>query len=174
MLRIAHRQSKDIDLFVPDPQYLGYVNPRLSDVAEGISTEYEEAAEYIKLYLPDGEIDVVVGESLTSAPFEEIDYHGRIIRVETSAEIIAKKMWHRGDRAKARDLFDLGAVATAEPGAIERAKPFMERHGAAFLQGLVDREEHLREEYIAIDAIGKPIDFDECLNVTRTIIRPLL
>jgi len=30
MLRLAHRQSKDIDLFVPDPQYLGYVNPRLS------------------------------------------------------------------------------------------------------------------------------------------------
>lgn len=28
MLRIAHRQAKDIDLFVPDPQYLGYVNLR--------------------------------------------------------------------------------------------------------------------------------------------------
>ncbi len=33
MLRHAHRLSKDIDLFVPDPQYLGFVNPRLSDVA---------------------------------------------------------------------------------------------------------------------------------------------
>jgi hypothetical protein len=38
MLRLAHRQSKDIDLFVPDPQYLGYINPRLSDAAEDIST----------------------------------------------------------------------------------------------------------------------------------------
>jgi hypothetical protein len=28
MLRIGHRQSKDIDLFVPDPQYLGFVNQR--------------------------------------------------------------------------------------------------------------------------------------------------
>lgn len=45
MLRIAHRQSKDIDLFVPDPQYLGFVNPRLSDVAESITADYEEAAE---------------------------------------------------------------------------------------------------------------------------------
>ena len=34
MLRIAHRMSKDIDLFVPDPQALGFVNPRLSDAAE--------------------------------------------------------------------------------------------------------------------------------------------
>lgn len=52
MLRLGHRLSKDIDLFVPDPQYLGFVNPRLSDVAEGISRDYEEAAEYIKLVLP--------------------------------------------------------------------------------------------------------------------------
>lgn len=28
MLRLAHRHSKDIGLFVPDPQYLGYVTPR--------------------------------------------------------------------------------------------------------------------------------------------------
>lgn len=30
MLRHAHRQSKDIDIFVPDPQYLGFVTPRLA------------------------------------------------------------------------------------------------------------------------------------------------
>ncbi len=29
MLRYQHRRSKDIDIFVPDPQYLGYVSPRL-------------------------------------------------------------------------------------------------------------------------------------------------
>jgi hypothetical protein len=34
MLRYQHRRSKDIDIFVPDPQYLGYVSPRLSDLAE--------------------------------------------------------------------------------------------------------------------------------------------
>ena len=56
MLRIGHRQSKDIDLFVPDPQYLGFVNPRLSEVAEETSTDYEEASEYLKFYLPSGEI----------------------------------------------------------------------------------------------------------------------
>lgn len=36
-LGIGHRQSKDIDLFVPDPKYLGYLNPRLSDAAEQIT-----------------------------------------------------------------------------------------------------------------------------------------
>jgi hypothetical protein len=48
MLRHAHRLSKDIDLFVPDPQYLGFVNPRLSDMAAELCTRYVEAMEFIK------------------------------------------------------------------------------------------------------------------------------
>jgi hypothetical protein len=48
MLRLGHRLSKDIDLFVPHPQYLGYVNPRLSDVAEEVSSDYEENAEFLE------------------------------------------------------------------------------------------------------------------------------
>ena len=39
MLRYGHRLSKDIDIFVPDPQYLGFVSPRLSDVAERVTSE---------------------------------------------------------------------------------------------------------------------------------------
>jgi hypothetical protein len=42
MLRVAHRHSKDIDLFVNEPQYLGYVNPRLSEPAEAVTTDYED------------------------------------------------------------------------------------------------------------------------------------
>lgn len=174
MLRIAHRQSKDIDLFVPDPQYLGYVNPRLSDVAESISTDYEEAAEFIKFFLREGEIDIVVGTPLTDIPYETIEYRGRLIRVETSAEIIAKKMWHRGDRAKGRDLFDLCAVATAEPDQLKMAEPFMARHGAEFLQALVDRDDVLRREFAAIDVIDRAMDFDRCVRRAEEIIAPLV
>lgn len=49
MLRYQHRRSKDIDIFMPDPQYLGHVTPRLSDVAEAISQDYVEGAGYVKL-----------------------------------------------------------------------------------------------------------------------------
>jgi len=174
MLRIGHRQSKDIDLFVPDPQYLGYVNPRLSDVAESVSTDYEESAEFIKFFLREGEIDVVVGSSLTDDPYEVVEYRGRTIRVETSAEIIAKKMWHRGDRAKARDLYDLCAVATAEPAQLKLAEPFMVRHGAKFLQALVDYEDVLRRQFAEIDVIGRRLDFDRCAKKAKSIIEPLL
>ena len=117
---------------------------------------------------------MVVGTSLTEDPSETIDYRGRLIRVETSAEIVAKKMWHRGDRAKGRDLFDLCAVGAAEPEQLRIAAPFMVRHGAAFLQALVEREDVLRREFAEIDVIGAGLDFDQCVGQARAIIRPLL
>ena len=174
MLRIGHRQSKDIDLFVPDPRYLGFVNPRLSDEAEQVSADYEENAEFIKLFLPAGEIDIVVGAALTDQSFEVVRHAGRDIKFETSAEIIAKKMWHRGNQARARDLFDLCAVAVAEPGAIELAAPFMGKHGAAFLRRLHERAEFVEAEFIAIDTIGFQRPFAQCLPQAHSIIEPIL
>ena len=70
MLRHGHRRSKDVDLFVPDPQYLGYITPRLSDVAASITEDYVEAAGYVKLILEEGEIDFVAAPTLTRKPFE--------------------------------------------------------------------------------------------------------
>lgn len=174
MLRIGHRQSKDIDLFVPDPQYLGYINPRLSDAAEQVSTDYQENAEFIKFFLPAGEIDVVVGTALTDRPFDVVFHAGRYIKVETCAEIIAKKMWHRGNRATARDLFDLCAVADAEPGAIELAAPFMTKHGAAFLRQLRERAEFVQAEFNAIDVLGYQRPFAQCVEQAHSILEPLL
>lgn len=174
MLRLGHRQSKDIDLFVPDPQYLVYLSPRLSDVAEQITTEYEENAEFIKLFLPAGEIDIVVGTPLTSHPFDVVRHAGRDIRVETCAEIIAKKMWHRGHRAKARDLYDLCAVADAQPQAIGVAAPFFRKHGAAFLARLQDRADLAEAEFEAIDSMALHRSFAHCLRQARSIIEPLL
>ncbi|WP_265300749.1 nucleotidyl transferase AbiEii/AbiGii toxin family protein [Verminephrobacter eiseniae] len=173
MLRFDHRFSKDIDLFVPDPQYLGHVNPRLGGPAEELTSEYEESAEFIKLQLPEGEIDVVVGAPLTAPNFEIVEYERRPIRVETSAEIIAKKMWHRGDQAKARDLFDLCAVATFEPDAIEVARPFMRRHAAAFLRRLDARAEMAELEFDEIEASSFRMSFRECLVLAHTILDPL-
>ena len=174
MLRLGHRQSKDIDIFVPDPQYLGYVNPRLSDVAEQVSTDYEENAEFVKLFLPAGEIDIVVGAALTRQPFDVVTYAGREIKFETCAEIIAKKMWHRGDQARARDLYDLCAVASTEPQAIQLAAPFFRKHGAAFLQRLENRSELAQAEFEAIDFIGYQRHFAQSLEQASSIIKPIL
>ncbi|CAN7744788.1 nucleotidyl transferase AbiEii/AbiGii toxin family protein [Variovorax sp. LjRoot84] len=164
MLRLNHRFSKDIDLFVPDPQYLGHFSPRLTDVAEALTTEYEEAAEYTKLFLPAGEIDIVVGTSLTDNAWDAVQYQGRTIRVESCAEIVAKKMHHRGNLAKARDLFDLCAVADMEPEAIEVARPFFVKHGKAFLQRLRDYKDLANDEFDKIDRLAYDRSFDYCLG----------
>lgn len=170
MLRLKHRHSRDIDLFVPDPQYLGYVTPRLSETAETLTTDYVEAAEYVKLLLPAGEIDVVVGDALTADPWEVVSYRGRELRIETNAEILAKKMYHRGNQAKARDLFDLCAVADLDPGAIDLAAPFFARYGRAFIQQLKASAAVVEEEFAHVQRISYERPFDECLVLAEAII----
>ncbi len=170
MLRLNHRHSKDIDIFVPDPQYLGHFSPRLNDVAEDVTTQYQEAAEYIKLQLPIGEIDIVVGTPLTISPWEAVNFGARSIRVETCSEVIAKKMWHRGDQAKARDLFDLCAVADMEPGSIDVARPFMHRHSKAFLDRLEEYRDLSKDEFNKIDRIDYKRSFDECMDLAHALL----
>lgn len=153
MLRHRHRMSKDIDIFVPDPQYLGYVSPRLSDVAEAVSDKYVEGPGYIKLLRPEGEIDFVASPNLTSNPFELWELLGRRIKVETSAEIVAKKLWHRGDRATARDLFDLALVIERESLALATASSFLIRHRDEFLKQVDQRKAVLKAQFEAIDTL---------------------
>lgn len=171
MLRLNHRHSKDIDLFVPDPQYLGFVTPRLSDAAENLTSEYQEGAIFVKLLLAAGEIDFVVGPPLTDSPCEVVEYKGRQIQVESCAEIVAKKMHHRGDQAKARDLFDLCAVAELEPDAIPVARPFMDQHARAFLTGLHERRDLTKADFDKIERITFNRSFDECLAMAERILR---
>lgn len=170
MLRLDHRHSRDIDLFVPDPQYLGHVTPRLCDVAEKLTTEYVEAADYVKLLLPAGEIDIVVGQPLTAEPWEVVEHRGRRILVESNAEILAKKMHHRGNQAKARDLFDLCAIADLDPAAIDVAAPFFARHGDAFIAQLKANAGYIEEEFAQIQRIGYRRPFEECLTLAETIM----
>jgi hypothetical protein len=90
------------------------------------------------------------------------------------AEIIAKKMWHRGDHARAREMYDLCAVADAEPAAIEDATPFLAKHCAAILVELQERAELVDAEFDAIDGIGFRRSFVARLAQARDIIEPLL
>lgn len=82
----------------------------------------------------------------------------------------------RGNHAKARDLYDLCAVADAEPDAIQSAARFLSRHrhGATFLMRLHERSELAEAEFDAIDAIGFRRSFADCLLQARRIIEPLL
>lgn len=173
MLRHAHRLSKDIDIFVPDPQYLGFVSPRLSDVAESVTHDYVEGPGYIKLLRPEGEIDFVASPNLTREPHEEWELLGRRIRVETSAEIVAKKLWHRGDRATARDLFDLALVIEREPESLASAAQYLVRHREAFLRQIEQRQAVLKLQFDAIDRLSYRVSYEQAQRLAKEFLGAL-
>lgn len=154
MLRYQHRLSKDIDIFVPDPQALNYVNPRINSTAEDIALHYDEASMYVKLYLKEGEIDFVASPNLTEQSYVKEEICGRTVKVETSAEIIAKKFFHRGDRLMIRDMFDFALVAEKEPDALIQAKPFLVRNADAVIQTLEGDLTYLQEQFNAIEKLS--------------------
>ncbi|WP_423228743.1 nucleotidyl transferase AbiEii/AbiGii toxin family protein [Pseudaquabacterium rugosum] len=174
MFRYGHRLSKDIDIFVPDPQYLGYVTPRLSDTAASLTEDYTEmAGSFVKLQFEEGEVDFVAAPNLTDAAWEWWEIQGRAVRVETAAEVIAKKMYHRGDRATARDLFDLALVIEREPDALEAAAPFLARNRDRFLAQIAHPGAGFIATFDAIAATGYRPSLAHCVAVATAYLSAL-
>ena len=169
MLRYRHRISRDVDIFVPDPQWLGYLTPRLNAVAEEKTGEYVEQAGFVKLYFPQGEVDFIVATPLTPSPWQSETILGREILVESPAEIVAKKLAHRGSELKARDLFDIAAVIEQEPECLAVLAPLLAARRAAVLQRLVEGEAALREDFAQLDLLGKPPSYDQCVARVRAL-----
>jgi hypothetical protein len=167
MRRYRHRVSKDIDIFLPDPQLLGYVSPRLNPAAEALTTDYVEQAGFVKLYFPEGEIDFVASGFLTPDPVRVEPIAGRAVRVETSAEIIAKKLWHRGAELTARDLFDFALVATREPEALHLLRDILAAQRRLLLERLESREEMLRTVFSQLQTLEFQPSFDDCVKALR-------
>jgi len=168
MFRYGHRLSKDIDIFVPDPQYLGYVTPRLSDTAAALTEQYTEMpGAFVKLQFEEGEIDFVAASNLTADAWELWEIQGRPVRVETSAEVIAKKMHHRGNRATARDLFDLALVIEREPQALAVAAPFLLRHRDQFLEQIRHPGAGFIATFEAIASTGYRPSLQHCIGVAE-------
>lgn len=172
-LYYRHRRSKDIDIFVTDPQYLGFVTPRLSPIAEAISQDYVETANHVKLIRPEGEIDFVAAPNLTEPAFELWRIEGRKIRVETPVEVVAKKMWHRGDVLTARDLLDFALVTKKTPKKLASFAHFLIRHWQAFLEQLRTREKLLRTQFEQIDMLNYRSSFDDCVNQAERFLNQL-
>lgn len=165
MRRHHHRFSKDVDIFVPDPQILPYLSPRLSDAAEALTTDYIEQSGFIKLIFDEGEIDFVASSPLTENPTTTETLFGRSVQVETSTEIVAKKVWHRGVEFTARDLFDLAMVIELEPAALHAIRPILRDRRNIVLKRLNEHSGSLREAFAALDVMNYRRTYDECVNL---------
>lgn len=174
MFYYAHRKSKDIDIFVPDPQFLGYVHPRLGGRGEEVTTDYTDGSEFVKLFLPAGEIDFVASPTLTKNPFEMYEVLGRNILLETPVEIVAKKLWYRGDRATPRDLLDLALVIEHHYDELLEHQAIFSRHLHAFTEQCASRRAFMLPVFEAIKKIEFKPDFDECLARANILKADLL
>jgi hypothetical protein len=122
MMRLHHRLSKDIDLFLHDAQWLGLLTPRLNDRIAARATDYSEQANALKIVLPGGDIDFVVAGAVTRvAPTERLDFAGWSLPLESTEEILAKKLYFRAGLLKPRDAFDLVAAHRVDQEAARAA-----------------------------------------------------
>jgi hypothetical protein len=174
MFHYAHRKSKDIDIFIPDPQFLAYINPRIGGRGEDITSEYQDAAEYVKLFLPEGEIDFVASSTLTKNPFKEHEVLGRNILLETPIEIVAMKLWHRGDRAAPRDLLDLALVIENHYDEILDHHEVFAKNIEIFTNQCASRKTFMLPVFDAIEKIDFNLSFDECLERANMLKADLL
>ena len=108
MLALSHRISNDIDLFIRDPQWIGYLSPRLNSHVESLTSHYDESAVSLKLKFDEGEIDFIVAGSLLGLPEETAPETS--FALEPLGEVLAKKLFYRGWLLTARDLFDWWAI----------------------------------------------------------------
>ena len=122
MMRMHHRVSKDVDVFLHDVQWLSWLTPRLNERVAEIVRDYSEQANSVKLVLSEGDIDFVVAGSVTGvAPNETLEFRGRTLMLEATEEILAKKLFYRAALLKPRDVFDLVAALQVLPEAAKRA-----------------------------------------------------
>jgi hypothetical protein len=168
-----HRESKDIDVFISDAQYLTSFSPRLNDIAaqyvNGRTDLYVEQSNYVKLIVGEGEIDFIVAPHLMS-PFAKREMIGAVsVMVETAAEILAKKVFYRAADFTARDMFDLAFLienGVADEMVDSDASMYLPK-----LEVIVRRMDmnmqSLSISFAAIDANDYDPDFDDCVATIR-------
>ncbi len=170
MRRYQHRVSKDIDIFLPDPQALGFLSPRLNSIAEAKTSEYVEQSGVVKLYFETGEIDFIACLPLTAEPVVSETILDRPVRIETDAEIISKKVEYRGAQFKARDIFDLACVIERNRSGLATASDIFRRGRAKVEDRLRVHAENLREDFAAIDTLDFNPSFEECVTSVRDFL----
>ena len=171
MTMYGHRFSKDIDIFLRDPQILGYLSPRLSVAAESLTDQYEEGGEWVKLRLPEGEIDFIGTGWLTVDPFTVGSFLGRSVNVETPAEILGKKVHHRADTFKARDLFDFATVYERDRPSIQAIQPILADNKSVLLDRIEKHARALQEEYDALDLLNSKKSLDDCIRALSEALK---
>lgn len=115
MRRYHHRNSRDIDIFLPDPSYVDILVPDRNEAVGALTEDYVKDHLHLKLRFAEGEIDFIAASNLTQNPSVNELIHGRSVDVETSEEVVAKELRFRAGGLKVRDVFDIAVVLDSQP-----------------------------------------------------------
>lgn len=181
MLHANHRLSKDIDAFIDDPQYLGIMSPKVTEVWN--CRTWDETAHYLKLIYTEGEIDFIVSGPLSGLGTDtyEIDLTDLpaarkvLIQVEHPAEIALKKMHYRPTMLKARDIFDIAVADSIHHDALVGNLSAISDKKSALTKRLdnIDRK-FLQAELAELDIqAGWDDEKKNCLDTTRSLVKQI-
>jgi hypothetical protein len=92
--------------------------------------DFVEQANFTRLYFPEGEVDFILAQPITAYPQRILQQLPGIL-TEHPVEIISKKIIHRTDTFKPRDVYDLSIV-------IDRCGKEMQE-GFMFFSSVIDR-----------------------------------
>lgn len=120
-LKLNHRISYDIDIFIEDAGHLRALSPNRNTVSRAITDRWQEPGNYLKLEHEQGAIDFILATRQTDLVPWLYKFNGREIPVEEPAEILAKKLKFRGSQFMPRDIFDLLAVHRFDPTIVKAA-----------------------------------------------------
>jgi hypothetical protein len=178
MILADHRFSRDIDVFIDDPQYLALLSPETTDVWK--CSAWDRAAHYLKLKYPEGEVDFIVTAAISSLPSieKQIDLTAirkgakPTIRLDPPAEIALKKLHHRATMLKPRDVFDISVIDAIDGDAL-----IANLHEvAAKKDELLRRLDNIKEDFLQAELAELDIrprwerHKKTCLKTTRSIV----
>lgn len=181
MLHANHRLSKDIDAFINDPQLLGIMSPKVTEVWN--CRTWDEAAHYLKLIYVEGEIDFIVSGHLSGLGTDtyEIDLTDLpaarkvAIQVEHPAEIALKKMRYRPTTLKPRDIFDIAVAESVNHDALVGNLSAVSDNKSGLIKRLekVDRK-FLQAELAELDIqAGWDDQRRNCLDTVRSLVKQI-
>ena len=120
-LKLDHRISYDIDIFLENASHLRALSPNRNTAARAISNRWQEPGHYLRLEREEGVVDFIIAAQQTDLTPWIYSFKGRDVPIEEPAEILAKKLKYRGSRIIPRDIFDILAVHRFDPAIVKTA-----------------------------------------------------
>jgi hypothetical protein len=179
MLFANHRLSKDVDVFIDDPQHLSVLSPDVTDV--WACTTWDKAAHYLKLKYPEGEIDFIVAAAISDLPPEakHVDLtHTPLgksvgIRLDSPVETALKKIHYRATMLKPRDIFDIAVVDTIDHDRlVANLHAVADRRDDLLRRLTAVRPDFVESEIAELDIqAGWENEKANCLDIVRSIAK---